>query len=108
MNRSELEELRRSGLPLPGLGVLVAYGSERSCKQEGERIERQLYLLSAASGYCSTKHLIAALKRRSARPVVVNLASELRCSICEERQKTQPTHAAPEVPHNTIAADVGR
>ena len=117
LQQSEMEELRKAGFPLPtrprraGLGVYAAEGSERDRKREEERIKPQLYLLHAATGHCSTKHLVNALKRRNARPEVSRLASEFRCAICEERQKVQPRHLASLEPlppkFHTISADVG-
>ena len=91
--------------------MLAAGEVVRSSKQEQEKIKKQLYLLHAATGHCSTKHLIDALKRRSASPEVLRLASEFRCSICEERQKVQPRHVASLEPlppkFHTVSADVG-
>eukprot|EP00439_Symbiodinium_sp_Y106_P029505 s2527_g3.t1 len=117
LEQSELEALRRNGFPLPPrprrpeLGVYAAEGVERSSKQEQEKIRKQLYLLHAATGHCSTKHLVDALRRRSASPEVLKLASEFRCSICEERQKVQPRHVASLEPlppkFHTVSADVG-
>ena len=78
---------------------------------EKERIRRQLYLLHAATGHGSTRHLIEALKRRRAKPEVIELAKQFRCSICAEKQRVTPRHLASlEVlppRFHTIAADIG-
>ncbi|CAE7255758.1 RE1 [Symbiodinium sp. CCMP2456] len=93
------------------LGVFAVGGDQASRDKETEKIKKQLYLLHAATGHCSTKHLVTALKRRNARPEVIKLASEFRCSICEERQKLMPRHLASLEPlppkFHTISADVG-
>ena len=117
LGQRDLEDLRRGGFPLPprprraSLSVLAVEGSERDRKKEEERIKRQLYLLHAATGHCSTQHLVTALKRRNAKPEVLKLATEFRCSICEERQKVQPRHLASLEPlppkFHTVSADVG-
>ena len=117
LGQETLEVLRRTGFPIPprprraDLGVLAAEGGEREKKKEEERIKRQLYLLHAATGHCSRQHLITALRRRNARPEVLRLAAEFRCSICEERQKVQPRHLASLEPlppkFQTVSADVG-
>ena len=82
--------------------------TERDSEREEERLKRQLYLLHAATGHCSTGCLIDALKRRNAKPEV--LAAELRCSICEER-KVNPRNVASLEPltpkFHTVVADVG-
>ncbi|CAE7216023.1 RE1 [Symbiodinium sp. CCMP2592] len=78
---------------------------------EKERIRKQLYLLHAATGHGSTRHLIEALKRRKAKPEVLELAKQFKCSICAEKQKVTPRHLASlEVlppRFHTIAADIG-
>ena len=117
LEQPEMESLRRAGFPVPArprrpaLGVYAANTRDRSLHQEQEKIKKQLYLLHAATGHCSIKHLIEALRRRSASPEVLRLASEFRCSICEERQRVQPRHVASLEPlppkFHTISADVG-
>ncbi|CAE7273716.1 RE1 [Symbiodinium sp. CCMP2592] len=119
LDQDELQVLRRSGFPLPprpqgSVGEVYAVGDRgRSSnpKQETERLKRQLYLLHAATGHCSTQHLVSALKRRNASPEVIKLAEEFKCSICEERKKVMPRHVASLEPlppkYHTIVADVG-
>ena len=119
LSQEDLEDLRRTGFPIPPrprrafLGVMAAEGreSESEKKKEEERIKRQLYLLHSATGHCSKEHLLAALKRRNARPEVLKLAAEFRCSICEERQRVQPRHLSSLEPlppkFHTVSADVG-
>ena len=115
--QEELQQLRRAGFPLPPRPQATAYGiytvgeRGRNAKQETERIKRQLYLLHAATGHCSTQHLVSALKRRNASPEVLRLAEEFKCSICEERKRVMPRHVASLEPlppkYHTITADVG-
>ena len=117
LGQDALEVLRRTGFPMPprprraSLGVFAAESREREKKKEEERIKRQLYLLHAATGHCSKQHLLTALRRRNAKPEVLKLAAEFRCSICEERQKVQPRHLASLEPlppkFQTVSADVG-
>ena len=76
-----------------------------------EQIKRQLYLLHAATGHGSTRHMIDALKRRHADPLVLKLAQEFVCPVCQERKKVSPKQVAslealPPKFH-TIAADIG-
>ena len=115
--QEDLQQLRRAGFPLPPRPQAAAYGiytvgeRGRNAKQETERIKRQLYLLHAATGHCSTQHLVSALKRRNASPEVLRLAEEFKCSICEERKRVMPRHVASLEPlppkYHTITADVG-
>ena len=110
------QQLRLKGFPLPPGPRTEAYAAgeadtEDRPGRETERLKRQLYLLHAATGHCSTKHLVAALKRRGARPEVIRLAEEFRCSICEEKKRVLPRHVASLEPlppkFHTISADVG-
>ena len=76
-----------------------------------EQIKRQLYLLHAATGHGSTRHMIDALKRRHADPLVLKLAQEFVCPVSQERKKVSPKQVAslealPPKFH-TIAADIG-
>ena len=79
--------------------------------QEEEAIKRKLYLLHAATGHGSTRHMIEALKRRKASPLVIRLAEEFRCSICQEKARVQPRQTASLEPippkFHTISADIG-
>ena len=110
------QQLRSKGFPLPPKPLAEACAAEGSETgevpgRETERLKRQLYLLHAATGHCSTNHLVAALKRRGARPEVIKLAEEFRCSICEEKKRVLPRHVASLEPlppkFHTISADVG-
>ena len=80
-------------------------------RKEIEEIKRKLYLLHAATGHGSTKHMVEALKRRKASPLVLQLAQEFKCSICQEKGKVQPRQVASLEPlppkFHTISADVG-
>ena len=117
LSPENLQQLRITGFPLPpqpnrtAVGVYVVGSSERDRKQEIERLKKQLYLLHAATGHCSTKYLVDALKRRNAKPEVLKLAAEFRCSICEERKKVTPRNLASLEPlppkFHTVAADIG-
>ena len=76
-----------------------------------EAIKRKLYLLHAATGHGSTRHMIDALKRRNADPRVLKLAQEFKCSVCQERSRVPARQVAslealPPIFH-TISADVG-
>ena len=84
-------------------------------KNEGEKsdekIKRYLYLLHAATGHGSMRHLRQALKRRNAAPRVLELAKTFTCSICDERRRVPPQHVASLEPlppkWATISADIG-
>ena len=80
-------------------------------EQEDERIKKQLYLLHAATGHCSMRHLIQALKRRKAAPRVLELAKLFVCPVCSERKRVEPRHMASLEPlpptWHTITADIG-
>ena len=83
--------------------------SQQTLKEE--TIKRQLYLLHAATGHGSVKHMVDALKRRNVDPLVLKLAQEFKCPVCQERSKVPPRQVAslealPPKFH-TIAADVG-
>ena len=115
-NAEEREVLVRLGFrppPRPANMTCVSHVPKRddTTGREQEHIKRQLYKLHAATGHCSTKHLVSALKRRGAKPEVIRMAEQFRCSICEERQKLQPRHVASLEPlppkFHTVSADVG-
>ena len=115
-NAEEREVLVRLGFrppPRPTNMACVSQTPKRddTTGREEEHIKRQLYKLHAATGHGSTKHLVSALKRRGAKPEVIRMAEQFRCSICEERQKLQPRHVASLEPlppkFHTVSADVG-
>ena len=108
----EISLLRSTGFPLPPTPKTAwMVGPESDRRRETDQIKRQLYLLHAATGHCSARHLVEALKRRGARPEVIKLAEEFKCSICEEKKRIQPRHVASLEPlppkFHTISADVG-
>ena len=85
--------------------------SSRSQTQIEEEIKKKLYLLHAATGHGSTRHMVDALKRRNADPLVLKLAQEFTCSVCQERNRVSSRQVAtlealPPKFH-TIAADIG-
>ena len=80
-------------------------------KKEEERIKRDLYLLHAATGHCSIRHLVQALRRRGAPQKVLDLAQKFVCPVCQEKARIQPQHVSSLEPlppaFHTISADVG-
>ena len=84
---------------------------KRQEKSEHEAIKRKLYLLHAATGHGSVRHMVDALKRRNAKPLVIQLAKQFKCSICQEKCKVQPKQVASLEPlppkFHTISADIG-
>ncbi|CAE7480558.1 RE1 [Symbiodinium sp. CCMP2592] len=86
-------------------------GGKPSKAQEEESIKKKLYLLHAATGHGSVRHMIDALKRRKASPLVIRLAQEFKCSICQEKARVQPRQTASLEPippkFHTITADIG-
>ena len=93
-------------------GFAVQAGASSSGGQiSDEEIKRKLYLLHAATGHGSTRHMIDALKRRNADHRVLKLAQEFKCSVCQERgrvpaRQVASLEALPPKFH-TISADVG-
>ena len=85
------------------------FKSER--EREDEKIKRHLYLLHAATGHGSMRHLYQALKRRNAAPRVLELAKTFTCSICDEKRRVPPQRVASLEPlppkWATISADIG-
>ena len=88
-------QLRHSGFRFPEIqeahviqnpGVWKQKFSSEQAKAD-EQAKRYLYLLHAATGHGSMRHLCQALKRRNAAPRVLELAKTFKCSICEERRK---------------------
>ena len=121
-NQLEIEALER----IQGVGFRVPKVEEanviqksgvwkpkfRSEQEKGdEKIKRYLYLLHAATGHGSMRHLHQALKRRNASPRVLELAKTFTCSICDERRRVPPQHVASLEPlppkWATISADIG-
>ena len=78
---------------------------------EDERIRKQLYLLHAATGHGSVRHMVDALRRRGAAPRVLEMARNFQCSVCNEKRKVGHRHLSSLEPlpprWSTISADVG-
>ena len=83
----------------------------QSQQQEDERIRKKLYLLHAATGHGSNRHLVEALRRRGVSDRVLQLAREFKCSVCMEKQRVgnRPVATLEPLPPklSTISADVG-
>ena len=83
----------------------------REEREKREKIRKQLYLLHSATGHCSKKHLIDALRRRGASKEVMEEAEQFTCSVCAERSKVSSRHVASLEPlppkWATVSADVG-
>ena len=93
-----------------------AVGSDNSHQRrvqsmKEEDIRKRLYLLHAATGHGSVRHMVDALKRRNADPLVIKLAQEFKCSVCQERSrvpaKQVATLEALPPKFHTISADIG-
>ena len=101
--KAEAMVIKTSG---PWVGPLKKQESK-----EHEAIKRKLYLLHAATGHGSVRHMVDALKRRNAKPLVIQLAKEFKCSVCQEKCKVQPKQVASLEPlppkFHTISADIG-
>ena len=120
---SEVQKLLQTyGFPVPSeqsteeAMVIKARGPwtgplKTQTNKEHEAIKRKLYLLHAATGHGSVKHMVDALKRRNAKPLVIQLAKEFKCSVCQEKQNVQPRQVASLEPlppkFHTISADIG-
>lgn len=87
---------------------------QQQLKQEKEQheIQRKLYLLHAATGHCSTRHMIQALQRRGASKEVIEQAKQFKCSVCEESKKYNHKHVATLEPIppklSVVSADGGK
>ena len=77
-----------------------------------DEIKRKLYLLHAATGHTNTRNLVTALQKRGANELIIKLAKEFRCSLCEERRKIGSKHVSSLAPLPpklaTICADGGK
>ena len=121
LSDADCKSLKQCGFPLPRrtrnaprVNKQEACAGEEtigSAKHRKEKINKQLYLLHAATGHGSTRHLIDALRKRGASEEVLQAAKEFKCSICHERQRVQPRHLASLEPlppkWHTVSADVG-
>ena len=130
LSEEQRQQLRKCGFPVPKSkpGVhshaheccmtqehqeeaLVQDGLTSADRKRKAAIQKKLYLLHAATGHGSVRHLVDALKRRGASNEVLQAAKEFKCSICHERQRIQPRHLASLEPlppkWYTVSADVG-
>ena len=128
ISAAEQEFLRTCGFPIPVLNSILPSNSPHSSSPpsseayalEGPRhpqekrkaqMNKQLYLLHAATGHGSLRHPVDALKKRGASEEVLQAAKEFRCSICEEKRRVEPRHLASLEPlppkWHTLSADVG-
>ena len=102
------------GMPTKNQPELV-YAADGQQPKQGSRVEeeikRKLYLLHAATGHGSKRHLIEALRRRNVDPLVLRLAENFECPICAERKKVQPRQLASLEPlppkFHTVVVDIG-
>ena len=59
-----------------------------------QEIQRKLYLLHAATGHCSTRHMLQALQRRGVSKRVLELAKQFKCTVCEESKRVNHKNVA--------------
>lgn len=94
------------------VGNMACVGVHLKHEQNEEEIKRKLYLLHAATGHSSTRHMVRALEKRGASAQIIQCAKDFRCSICEEKCKRKPHHVASLEPLppklHTVSADGGR
>ena len=130
LRSEQKEELRKWGFRLPRMSRDEKLNSHQpqaypatevpnqappESRSEGEkkrdRIQKKLYLLHAATGHCSVKHMVGALRKRGAPEEVIRQAEQFKCSVCAERQKVSTRHVASLEPlppkWATVSADVG-
>ena len=119
VDESELQWLQQTGFPCKQDEQRQeneqSYVAQTSQAKRGTKIEeeirRKLYLLHAATGHGSTRHMIDALRRRNVNPLVLRLAEEFVCPICAERKRVQPRQLASLEPlppkFHTVVADIG-
>ena len=72
----------------------MAMGSHLTSTMSDAEINKKLYLLHAATGHTSARHMIAALKQRNAPKRVLELSERFECAICREKSRIQPKHVA--------------
>ena len=122
LSDSEIQELERVGFKPPqpeaqafALSRHNPVSSHQNLKQlqakEKARVQKQLYMLHAATGHGSVKSLVDVLKRRNAHPEIIQMAKDFKCSVCEEKSRVKPRHlssleALPPKWH-TASADIG-
>lgn len=92
--------------------VATAFAGRHFESEREEKIKEKLYLLHAATGHGSTRHLVRALEQRGASEEVIQLAKDFKCSICQESQRLNHRHLASLEPLPpklaTISADGGK
>ena len=98
-----------SGSDLAGVGEHVSRQDLFPGSMTQAQVERNLYLLHAATGHGPMRHLVSALRRQGASPAVLELASRFQCSVCAERARPIPRPVAslePQPPKwTTVACD---
>ena len=76
-----------------------------------EEIRRRLYLLHAATGHGSKRHLLQVLKNKGVHPKILEAAEGFECPVCKERQRPQPRNLSSLEPvpqkFEVVSADVG-
>ncbi|CAE7277358.1 RE1 [Symbiodinium sp. KB8] len=94
LSEAECKQLKSRGFPVPrrkhgslacqeaprqAQEALVGEEREAASRQRRAKINKQIYLLHAATGHGSMRHLIDALKRRGASEEVLQAAREFKC-----------------------------
>ncbi len=59
-------------------------------RQERSEIFSKLRRIHSATGHCNREYLVKALQKRGAKPGVLELAKEFKCSVCDEKSRIQP------------------
>ena len=76
-----------------------------------EEVRRRLYLLHAATGHGSKRHLVQVLKTKGVHPKILEMAEGFECPVCRERQRPQPRNLSSLEPvpqkFEVVSADVG-
>lgn len=62
--------------------------------EERHQTMLRLKRIHTATGHCSKEYLIRALRKRSAKPDVIEMAKHFRCAVCEEQVRPQPRKRA--------------
>ena len=57
-------------------------------------INKKLYLLHAATGHCSTRHMVQSLQRRGVSKRILDMAKNFKCSICDESKRVNHKNVA--------------
>ena len=83
--RQQLRDLGFSLSPENREQIMTVNDRPLTTKNERARVQKQLYMLHAATGHGSVRHLCEALRRRGVHPEVLKMASEFQCSVCNEK-----------------------